>query len=351
LSSRVLVLGAALAVAIVGLTSCGTDPEALGGAPSAPSEQQVLVDEQCRDAVVPTLPDLPPGEASAGTRTVTTEFGDRTLPTNPAGALGMYTTDVDLLIWLRYPLASSQPIRGDSGYKTFPCYFPARQLQGISTFANYPDYDYESVLAAKPDFILNGLGYDKKAVKRLDEIAPTYSVNAFDEQSWMTHFQATAAALGREQYYQEWKKLYDERLRAVAAKISNPSEIVVAPVAFWEGKVTTACYAGVECQVFKDLGFTIHPTALAKDGGGTELSGEQIGQLKDLDWAFMTTGTGPDAAKEDEKLMAEAAKNPQWKALTFVTKNQIARYEMEMTYGSPSGQLAFLDVLENALAS
>ena len=126
--------------------------------------------------------------------TVKAEFGEVELPTDPQAALGMYTTDVDILITLGYPFAKSQPIRGDSGYTTFPSYFPQAELAGVTPFANYPDFNYEKILAAQPDFILNGLGYDKKTDERLKEIGATYTVNAFDGRNWREHFKGTAAA-------------------------------------------------------------------------------------------------------------------------------------------------------------
>ena len=80
--------------------------------------------------------------------TVKAEFGEVELPTDPQAALGMYTTDVDILITLGYPFAKSQPIRGNSDYTTFPSYFPQAELAGVTPFANYPDLNYEKILAA-----------------------------------------------------------------------------------------------------------------------------------------------------------------------------------------------------------
>lgn len=339
---------AVLVGASTALAGCSSTPT--GAAEPAASPSQNLFSEQCADAVIPDLPELTPVSEGSGTKTVSTQFGEVELPVAPQAALGMYTTDVDILVWLRYPLAAKQPIRGDSGYTTFPCFFPYSALSGKATFANYPDYDYESILAAQPDFILNGLGYDEKTVKRLAEIAPTYSVNAFDGTSWQTHFKDTAAALGRSQYYDEWVTLYQQRLAEVKAKIGDPASITVAPVGFWEGKANTGCYTGVECQVFSDLGLTIAPTALANNREGEALSGEQIGKLADIDYAFSIKGLGATGQKEFDAVMAEANKNALWAQLGFVKNDNIVTYEMEMTYGSPSGQLAFLDVVEKALA-
>lgn len=327
--------------------SCGaTDPELSQGDVEDRAEQ---LDEQCQDAVIPELPALEPVSGGEGTATVATEFDDVELPTAPEAALGMYTTDVDILIWLRYPLAASQPIRGDAGYTTFPCFFPQDALAEVSTFANYPEYDYEALLMAEPDFILNGLGYDPDVVERLPEIAPTYSVNAYDGQSWLTHFEETAAALGRTQYFEEWKAIYDARVAEISAQLTDPASITVAPVGYWEDQFQTGCYSGVECQVFEDLGLTIADTSLENDREGEALSGEQIGTLSDIDYAFMIRGLGADEEAQFQQLLDEAAKNPLWAQLDFVQQDGIVGYEMEMTFGSPSGQLAFLEVVAGAL--
>ena len=349
LSLRSRLMAVALLVAApAALAGCSSTPTT--AAPQQTAAEDQLFDAQCAGSVRPALPDLPPVSEGSGTKTVSTEFGDVELPVAPQNALGMYTTDVDILVWLRFPLAASQPIRGDSGYTTFPCFFPYEALKGTTRFANYPDFNYEAILAAQPDFILNGLGYDTKVVERLAEIAPTYSLNAFDNTSWQTHFQETAAALGRSQFYDEWETLYQQRLAEVKAKIGDPASITVAPVGFWDGKANTGCYVGVECQVFEDLGLTIDPIALANDREGEALSGEQIGKLSGIDYAFSTKGLGETGQKEFDAVMAEASKNALWNDLPFVKNDTIVTYEMEMTYGSPSGQLAFLEVVAGALA-
>lgn len=225
-------------------------------------------------ACTTTSPELAAAPAPAASVTVSSQFGDVTLPAEPQTALGMYTTDVDILIALGYPLAKEQPIRGDSGYTTFPSFFPQEALQGVTPFANYPDYNYEKILAAGPDFILNGLGYDEKTHERLKEIAPSYSVNAFDGRSWMGHFKETAEALGRTEQYEAWMAKYRARVAEVKAAIGDRAlDTVVAPVSYWDGKVSSSCYSGVECQAFADLGLTVFPDAKKNNGDGVSLSG------------------------------------------------------------------------------
>lgn len=303
----------------------------------------------CDATASPALLALPPAASATGTQIVASPFGEVELPTAPVSALGMYTTDVDILIWLGYPLADRQPIRS-SGYDTFPCFFPQEELRGITPFGSYPDYNYEQILLAEPDFILNGLGYDAAANERLPQIAPTYSVNAFDGRSWQDHFAETAKALGRFDRYEAWLAIYRNRLAEVRETIGANADAIVAPLSYWDGKFNTGCYAGVECTVFRDLGLTIFEGALKDDGKGVALSPESIDQLQDVDYVFTSTGIGEAGMKAHREQMAEATRNPLWNSLDFVRKDHVVPFEMEMVYGSPSGQLAFLEVVARALA-
>lgn len=292
-----------------------------------------------------------PGSTAPATRTVTDPTGRAlTMPTEPTAALGFYTTDVDILITLGIPLAQLQPIRGDSGYTTFPAFFPQPPLQGVSTFGNYPEYNFEKVLEARPDFILNGLGYDAKTLDRLPEIAPTYSVDAYDGQDWRVHFKATAAALGRTTQHDAWATAYTEQLAKAKADIaaSRAKDWTVASISYWDGVVQLGCY-GVSCRALKDdLGLTTH---VLMDREEAKLSPEQLGQLGNVDAVFMGVGVGEEGRRKHRDLLAELDRVALWRNLPFVREDRIFTYEMEMTYGSPSGQAAFVETVRAALVA
>ena len=48
--------------------------------------------------------------------------------------------------------------------------------------------------------------------------------------------------------------------------------------------------------------------------------------------------------------MEEAARNPLWARLNVVEDEHIVPFELEMVFGSPSGQLAFLEVVAQTLS-
>ena len=119
---------------------------------------------------------------------------------------------------------------------------------------------------------------------------------------------------------------------------------VVAPVGYWDGSVTASCY-GMPCLVFKDLGLEIPEYADSWDG--TVYSLEQLEALSDVDVMFASDAPGADGAIPDP--FAEIEGNALWSALPAVSSGNVVRYDMEMNYGSPSGQYAFLEVVEKAL--
>lgn len=288
--------------------------------------------------------DAAPGSsAEATTRTVESEFGEVTLPTDPQAALGMYTTDLDMLITLGVPLAQSQPIR-DDGYSTFPSFFDQEALEGITPFTNFPEFSYESILAAQPDLIVNGLGYDESIGTKLAEIAPTYSFNGFDGSDWRVKFEALAEALGRTAEHDAWTERYQAKVDDIRARLDEAGlDPVVGSVGVDGDQVTVSCY-GTPCLVFDDLGLDITPLS---DGEGATLSFEEVGQLDGIDAVFTSMAPEDDGSFGDA--FEALAGNAVWQQLPFVTEGQIFTSDLEMIYGSPSGQYAFLEEVEKAL--
>lgn len=285
--------------------------------------------------------------AKAETITVANEHGTAEVPADPQRALGFYTTDTDILITLGIKLADEQPIRGDSGFTTFPDFFPQEALANVKPFANYPEFNYEKVLEVNPDFILSGLAYDTEIPKKLNPIAPTYNYNGFDGADWRTHFKKTAEMLHRTEQYQAWMDKYRARIDEVKAKIKAAGiDPVVANMSFYDGKIGVDCY-GIACLVFDDLGLKITPLARDNDGKGTQLSLEQLDKLKGIDEVFTSVGVNenPSLLQSSDKLNASSV----WKDLGFVKEDQITGFNMEMVYGSPSGQMALVDEVEKAL--
>src|SRR4029453_5466874 len=111
----------------------------------------------------------------------------------------------------------------------------------------------------------------------------------------------------------------------------------------YQDQVSVSCY-GTPCLVIKDLGLQISPLA---DGEGSKLSAEQLEQLKGIDVAITTEVPEKDGANPDAS--APLPGNKLWTSLPFVANKEIHTYDLEMIYGSPSGQYALLEKIEKAL--
>lgn len=285
------------------------------------------------------------GDQEAGERSVETSNGVVEIPTDPEAALGMYTTDVDTLITLGYPLAKLQPVRSE--YETFPGYFPDDAIEGVESFGNFPEFNYEKIASAEPDFILNSLAYEEETVTRLPQIAPTYSYNGFDGTPWREHFRETARVLDRLDEYDEWTVRYDERLAEVKAAIGDKANgLVVAPISYYQDQVLVSCASTAMCSAFDELGIEVYDGALADNGKGVSLSVEEIAQLSDIDVVLTTKAPG-----SDEDALGVLKQNPLWTNLPAVQQQQVVAFERELLFGSPSGQMALLDEIEKALAN
>lgn len=282
-------------------------------------------------------------DSTSETTSVESPNGTVEIPADPQAALGMYTTDVDVLLTLGYPLAKSQPIRAE--YDSFPDYFPAEEIEGVETFANFPDFDYEAIATAAPDFILNSLAYEPDTLTRLPAIAPTYSYNGFDGTPWREHFEQTARDLDRVEQYDEWTKTYEDRIAEVKEAIGSRADgLTVAPASYFDGQVYLACQA--ICSVYDDLGIDVYEGARSNDGKGVTMSVEELSQLSDVDVLVTTKG-----ADSDENSLTPLADNPLYTALPAVQNGQVFAFQRDLIFGSPSGQLALLDQVERDLTS
>ncbi|MEE2059052.1 ABC transporter substrate-binding protein [Rhodococcus artemisiae] len=282
-------------------------------------------------------------ESDSGTRSVESPNGTVEIPTDPQAALGMYTTDVDVLLTLGFPLAKLQPIRAE--YDSLPSYLPSDAIEGVQTFANFPEFDYETLATADPDFILNSLAYEPDTLTTLPEIAPTYSYNGFDGTPWREHFEQTARDLDRTEQYDAWTKTYEDRIAEVKEAIGSRADgLTVAPASFFDGQVYLACQA--ICSVYDDLGIDVYEGARSNDGKGVTISVEELSQLSDVDVLVTTKG-----ADSDENSLTPLEGNPLYMNLPAVQNGQVFAFQRDLIFGSPSGQLALLDQVEQDLTS
>ena len=73
--------------------------------------------------------------------------------------------------------------------------------------------------------------------------------------------------------------------------------------------------------------------------------------LRKPSFAVNRVGGGDSGQKEFQTTKDTLGKNKLWAALPFVADVHIVPDEMEMTYGSPSAAMAFLDVVQKSFTS
>lgn len=292
--------------------------------------------------------ETPNGDNSSdGIHTIDPMGNEVSLDSSPQAALGFYTTDVDILATLGIPLASSQPVR--EGYEGFPDFFPQDALSNVTdVFISYPEYDFESVANADPDFILNGLGYDDTVHPKLTDVAPTYTTNAFDGESWRVHFEQTATDLGYLDEYIAWTQEFDDAVSETQRVIDDAEQgsLTVAPLGFLDGTFFPGCGSTLLCEIFESLGLGM---AEVSTDGTEELSMENLHRLQEIDAVWYPVSAGDESVLQD--VLAELEQNSAWNDLPFVKNNRIYTYDLEMRFGSPSGAMAFLDRVRDDLTS
>ena len=85
------------------------------------------------------------------------------------------------------------------------------------------------------------------------------------------------------------------------------------------------------------------------DSTGTTLTLEQLGELSAVDVMFSRGSPSDGSITGHVGAEPSLAANSIWQGLPAVQAGEIHPYDYEMIYGSPSGQMAFLDVVEQAL--
>lgn len=266
----------------------------------------------------------------------------------PTAAMGFYSTDVDILATLGFGLNSAEPLR--NGYTKYPSFFPEKELSGVTKlFVNFPEFDYETIATAKPDLILNSFGSYKDADTKLTQIAPTYSYDSSNGKTWLENFEKTAKDLGRQKQLDAWMQRYTAAGTQTKEAITKAGHdgFTVIPLDYRDDQFQIGCHNGVECGAFKNAGLTVPDISKPRE---VELSVENLDKLKDVDAVWVATDGGGHDANFDA--MMDAVKdNPTWASLPFVKNNRIYTYDTEMSYGSPSGAMAFAELLQRDLTS
>ncbi|MDO4822278.1 MAG: ABC transporter substrate-binding protein [Rothia sp. (in: high G+C Gram-positive bacteria)] len=164
-------------------------------------------------------------------RTVTTDLGDVTIPTEPQRIVVLNYALTGYLFNLDLPVVGTTPLNAGSSQNSFSENW-ANEAQEAGTvllpWAN-EGFDVEAILALEPDLIIaGGLGFPSMQAKQqyteLTKIAPTVVVS--DQLTdWKSQLEFIATdVFDREDIYKELLATYDRRIQEVKNKISFPNE-------------------------------------------------------------------------------------------------------------------------------
>ncbi|MFI8945126.1 ABC transporter substrate-binding protein [Streptomyces sp. NPDC053750] len=292
-------------------------------------------------------------KASAKSRTVTTDYGEVKVPTEPKRVVVLNHALAGYLYDLDVPVTATIPEDAD-GKGEFSPYWAKEAKEDGTTFLPWSvdGFDLEAILELEPDLIVGGgIGFPlfqaEKVYKDLSDIAPTVLVGK-KLGDWRSQFSFLAEdVFGKADVYDQHVAAYDKRIAEVKSAITPPP----GPVSFLAFTGDGTAYGLVESVglpvEFKKVG--IEPAPVFAQGGfkvyGSggdmfELSTEKAGQTITQPSVFVM---GFNADTTD---VATLKKNPVYGALPAFRSNHAYDLPYWVLRGDYDESMALLDVIE-----
>lgn len=201
----------------------------------------------------------------------------------------------------------------------------------------------EKIASLRPDLIIGNKMRQEKDYEKLSKIAPT----VFSETlrgDWKENFELYAKAVNKESEGKDVLQKYDDKVKALKAKLGDKTNQQVSVVRFLADKSRiyyTDSFSGV---IFNELGFKRVPEqdkmfkADSKLGNlAIEVGKEAIPKMDgDLIFYFTYLPTGDDSALATEK---EWTQDPLWKNLSAVKEGHAYRVD-DSIWNTAGGVLA-----------
>lgn len=265
-----------------------------------------------------------PGSATVETtRTVTTDQGDVTVPTEPERIVVLNSNLAGYFFALDVPVLATIPEVPGPGGGEYPATWAEQATEDETVILPWGEdgFDFEAILAAEPDLIVGGgQGFPAfqagEAYDRLSEIAPTVLVSK-TLLSWQDQLSFIADdLLDQADAEAELVAEYDAKAAEVAAAITLPPVPVAYLVMTADGVPYSLPEDSALPQTLAELGFEPAPVIADNPGFeafGTgdsfELSTEQVSQVLTAPTIFTF---GFNAGSTD---VATLAQNPVYAAL------------------------------------
>ncbi|WP_431937253.1 ABC transporter substrate-binding protein [Micromonospora sp. RP3T] len=287
----------------------------------------------------------PVADAGTGeTREITHAMGATKVPAAPKRVVVLDTDKIDTALSLGVtPVGAATA--GEA--KSWPTYFGAEKLTGITEVGVLTEPDLEAINALKPDLILGSKFRQEKFYDELSAIAPT----VFTEKvgvTWKENFLLDGRALGKEQEAKDLLATYEKRAKDVGAKLGDPGARKVSIVRFIPGNIRVYGPDSFSGIVVGDTGLG-RPERQRLDGKEDKrfdlVSAERVNEV-DGDVVFVTA-YGEKAAAEQAKVTAGSL----WQGLSAVKagKAHVVSDETWMTGIGVTAANKILDDIEKYL--
>ncbi|MFI2711482.1 ABC transporter substrate-binding protein [Micromonospora sp. NPDC018662] len=289
----------------------------------------------------------PVADAGAGeTREITHAMGATKVPAAPKRVVVLDTDKIDTALSLGVtPVGAATA--GEA--KSWPTYFGAEKLAGITEVGVLTEPDLEAINALKPDLILGSKFRQEKFYDELSAIAPT----VFTEKvgiTWKENFLLDGKALGKEQEAKDLLATYEKRAKDFGAKLGDASARKISIVRFIPGNIRVYGPDSFSGIVVGDTGLG-RPERQRLEGKEDKrfdlVSAERVNEV-DGDVVFVTA-YGEKAAGEQAKVTAGRL----WQGLSAVKagKAHVVSDETWMTGIGVTAANKILDDLEKYLAA
>ncbi|MEU1846754.1 ABC transporter substrate-binding protein [Micromonospora sediminicola] len=286
------------------------------------------------------------GTGSGETREITHAMGTTKVPAEPKRVVVLDTDKIDTALSLGVtPVGAATA--GEA--KSWPTYFGADKLAGITEVGVLTEPDLEAINALKPDLILGSKFRQEKFYDELSAIAPT----VFTEKvgvTWKENFLLDGQALGREQQAKDLLATYEKRAKDFGTKLGDAPSRKISIVRFIPGNIRVYGPDSFSGIVVGDTGLGRPQRQLLEgkeDRRFDLVSAERVNEV-DGDVVFVTA-YGEKAAAEQAKVTTGSL----WQGLSAVKagKAHVVSDEVWMTGIGVGAANKILDDLEKYLAA
>jgi iron complex transport system substrate-binding protein len=212
----------------------------------------------------------------------------------------------------------TKPVGGIFYFDKAPAYLNGKN-EGIERVGTGEQPNLEKILALQPDLII-AMNEWSITHEKLSQIAPTIVDNWQGYQSWKTHFNFVAEALGKTSEAEQIWSSYEQRVQELKSALGD----------IYKGKTVSfiyLCCGGISVDVsnsfigtiLSDVGLERPPAqAVETDSGVIILSKERLMDM-DGDIIFLAV----DEDQDSRMMLKQLQQNPLWQQLNAVKNGQV----------------------------